>query len=83
MVKHIANFDNISSYEVILEFSNKMAPSTLCDDSSPYVSIKTEIDANALIEEAKQFCEKYGQEFTSQMVEENKSEKFVPGKYDL
>jgi len=60
MVKHIANFDNISSYEVILEFSNKMAPSMLCDGSSPYVSIKTEIDANALTEEAKQLCEKYG-----------------------
>jgi len=58
--KHLASIESTSKYKVILEFTQRMEPSTISENGLPFVSMRVEIDANSLSEDARELHKKYG-----------------------
>lgn len=58
--KHLASIESISEYKIILEFTKRMDPSTISGNGLSFVSMRNEIDANSLLEEARELHKKCG-----------------------
>ncbi len=58
--KHLTSIESVPEYEVILEFTERMDPAIISESSLPFVSLKVEIDANSLSEEASKLYEQFG-----------------------
>lgn len=58
--KHLGNIKPILEYEAIIEFTTIMNPSTIFENGLPFVSMKTEVDANSLTNKAIELHKQYG-----------------------
>ena len=56
----MASIESIAEYKVILEFTKRMEPSPISENGLPFVSMKIEIDANSLSDEARKLRKMYG-----------------------